>query len=67
MDLIRQTKKVCPSYIQRELGLGYNQASRMMDWLKEEGYVSLVENAKEVLDEEGRSFTDAYKINWAKF
>lgn len=67
LDLIRQSKKVCTSYIQRELGLGYDQASRMMDWLKEEGYVSLVENYQEVLDEEGRSFTDAYKINWEKF
>ena len=67
LDLIRQSKTVCTSYIQRELGFSYNQASRMMDWLKEEGYVSLVENYQEVLDEEGRSFTDAYKINWAKF
>ena len=67
LDLIRQTKKVYSSHIQRELGLGYNQASRMMDWLQEEGYVSLVENYQEVLDEEGRSFTDAYKINWEKF
>lgn len=67
LDLIRQTKKVYCSHIQRELGLGYNQASRMMDWLQEEGYVTLVENDKEVLDEEGRSFTDAYKINWEKF
>jgi ADP-ribosyl-[dinitrogen reductase] hydrolase len=67
LDLIRRTKKVSVSYIQRELGLGYNQASRMMDWLQEEGYVSLVENYQEVLDEEGRSFTDAYKINWEKF
>ena len=53
LDLIRITKKVSVSYIQRELGLGYNQASRMMDWLQEEGYVSLVENCQEVLDEEG--------------
>lgn len=67
LDLIRRTKKVCTSYIQRELGLGYDQASKMMDWLKEEGYVSLVENDKAVLDEEDRSFTDAYKINWEKF
>ena len=67
LDLIRQRKKVCPSYIQRELGLGYDQASRMMDWLQEEGYVSLVENYQEALDEEGRSFTDAYEINWEKF
>ena len=66
LDLIRRTKKVSVSYIQRELGLGYNQASRMMDWLQEEGYVSVVENYQEVLDEEGRSFTDAYKINWEK-
>jgi ADP-ribosyl-[dinitrogen reductase] hydrolase len=67
LDLIRQTKKVSVSYIQSELGFGYNLATRMLDWLKEEGYVSLVENHKEVLDKEGSSFTDAYKINWEKF
>jgi predicted AlkP superfamily phosphohydrolase/phosphomutase len=58
---------VSVSYIQSELGFGYNLAARMLDWLKEEGYVSLVENPKEVLDKEGSSFTDAYKINWEKF
>jgi ADP-ribosyl-[dinitrogen reductase] hydrolase len=67
LDLIRQTKKVSVSYIQSELGFGYNLATRMLDWLKEEGYVSLVENHKEVLDKEGSSFADMYKINWEKF
>jgi ADP-ribosyl-[dinitrogen reductase] hydrolase len=67
LDLIRQTKKVSVSYIQSELGFGYNLATRMLDWLKEEGYVSLVENHKELLDKEGSSFADMYKINWEKF
>jgi ADP-ribosyl-[dinitrogen reductase] hydrolase len=67
LDLIRQIKKVSVSYIQSELGFGYNLATRMLDWLKEEGYVSLVENHKEVLDKEGSSFADMYKINWEKF
>jgi ADP-ribosyl-[dinitrogen reductase] hydrolase len=67
LDLIRQIKKVSVSYIQSELGFGYNLATRMLDWLKEEGYVSLVENHKELLDKEGSSFADMYKINWEKF
>lgn len=38
--IIRQDKKVSTSYVQRQLGIGYNVSARIIERMEKEGIIS---------------------------
>lgn len=46
INIVRQTQKCSTSWLQRQLGVGYNRAAKMVEQMEREGIVGPILNAK---------------------
>jgi len=46
IEIVRRTQKCSTSWLQRQLGVGYNRAARLVERMEQEGIVGPIQNAK---------------------
>ena len=46
LEVVRRTQKCSTSWLQRQLGVGYNRAAKMVDQMERDGHVGPIQNAK---------------------
>ncbi|MBL4818105.1 MAG: hypothetical protein JKY15_02570 [Deltaproteobacteria bacterium] len=46
LEVVRRTQKCSTSWLQRQMGVGYNRAAKMVDQMERDGHVGPIQNAK---------------------